>query len=311
MKVLIALLISITLSFGAYGLDQEQIDKVRITYNVGKSIKASDGMTFETSLSGIFGQESSWGTYIVGDKYDDSGRLKDLYESSLGGLQVKLSTAQFTIKFYPHLYKKYKHLVYEGEGIYEKFAYHKKMIAKYRKKTEGGFDKFLQEKTEASEHKKKIAYYTKVLNNPKWIERFNNEEEKAIKTFAWAERELAYHKAKLSNESAMTIIKATQEYNKLINKLNEHIDKYNEYLDDARRDTKLINALMTNHHFASEIAGHYLLWCYEDALNRGYGKSSYWRAIGRYNGGWANRTYYKKVSERMKIVRKLKKDGLI
>ena len=68
--------------------------------------------------------------------------------------------------------------------------------------------------------------------------------------------------------------------------------------------------LLTNYKFGVEIGGYYLRWMYEIALDKGY-SDAYWRAIGRYNGGWNNREYQEKVRNRMQLVNELINEGKI
>jgi hypothetical protein len=171
----------------SFGINQEQLNKIQVAYNIGKTIKASDGTTFEHTLPSIMGQESSWGKVNLGDRYR-KGKLQSKYKMSFGNYQVKISTAKETIKKYKHLHKKYGFLV-----------------------------------------------------EPKYKD-------------------------------------------------------------------SLMKLLRYNHRFCAEIAGHYLLSMYEQALKRGYSKP-YIKAVGRYNGGWNNKHYPKLVLKRMKTVKKLKKEG--
>jgi hypothetical protein len=169
-----------------WGLSTDQIQKAQIAYTVGKAIKADDGMTFEKTLASMLGVESSWGEEVIGDKYDKNGRLKSVYESSLGGFQIKLSTAKLTIRKFPHLMKKYGHMLYDGKSIYLKYE----------------------------ENKKKMDYYKGVLANPKWKERYKRGEKKAIDTMAWANRNYIKH-MKIHN----SLVSKAKKDTKLINKL--------------------------------------------------------------------------------------------
>lgn len=256
--LLILLILSVTINTAlGSGLTLEQEEKVKIAYNIGKNIKASDGMTFGFTLPSIMGQESSWGLAIIGDKYDSTGKLKSLYDSSLGIFQIKLSTAKLTILKYPHLFKKYGHLVNQDKSTYKEYEY----------------------------HYKKLLYYKNIINNPIWIKRYKNGTKQGIATMKWAEKEFLYHHG-----------------------------FYKKYKKQARQDTMLINNLMNNPPFGALIAGHYLLNVYEQALSKGWtGKEAYWRAVGRYNGGWRNKRYFNKVMKRMKttkkVVKKLRKEG--
>ena len=242
------LILSIFVSVNLFALTNIQKAKIKTAYNIGKTIKAPDGMTFENTLPSIMGQESSWGKANIGDKYDNSGRLKSLYDSSLGNFQIKLSTAKITILKFPYLYKKYGHLVNTGKSTYKEYA-------KYRKKLE---------------------YFRKIFQSRSWKKRAKMGNKKAIATIAWAKKEFL-----------------------------KNYNLWKKASKQARRDTKLINNLMYNFKFSAEIAGYYLLNTYEQALNKFGKKQVYWRAIGKYNGGWNNKRYYNYIVKRMKIVKKV------
>lgn len=250
-KLFTMVMLIVTVSFAE--LSSNQLKKIQDVYNIGKSIKASDGMTFEKGLTSMMGQESSWGIEVIGDKYDKNGKLKSVYESSLGNFQIKLSTAKLTIKKFPHLRKKYKYLVYEGDSIYLKYE----------------------------KNKAKMDYYQSILDSKTWRKRYNLGQEKAIKTLSWA----------------------TRNYNK-------HVKIHNELVNKARKDTRLINKLLTDHRFGAEIGGHYLLSLYEHAIKKGW-SNAYRRSIGRYNGGWSNWTYAGKVINRMKTLNRLIRQGKV
>jgi len=248
MKIIIILLFICSL----YGntLTKEQIKKIKDVYVIGKSIKCKNGMTFGYSLASIMGQESSFGKYIIGDKYSN-GKLKSLYDSSLGVFQIKLKTAKLIILKHKDLYNKYKHLIYKGKSIYIKYE----------------------------KNKKKLLYFKNIIHNKKWIKRAKNNEIKAIKTLNWANKEY---------------IKCLKIHNLLIKK--------------TYKDTLLINKLLSDYKFGAIIAGYYLRDNYEYALKKHMNKA-YLRSIGRYNGGWNNFKYAKKIMKRMKLVKKIIKKG--
>lgn len=330
MKFIILLMLVV---ISVFGLTEEQILKVQIGYNVGKKIVASNGESFEKTIPSILGQESSWGEYVIGDTHDKNKKLKSVYESSLGNYQIKLSTAKLTIRKYPHLYKKYGHLLYEGDSIYLEYEKNLKLLNRYKKLTEGGkkhFQKNSLKILENSKHAKKIKYYTGIINSPTWIKRFEAKQPKAIQTMDWAKRRLDYHTKLYDKEFEKSNNDAQSEYTKVLDKLSYHEDIDNNLKSKANKDTALINKLFTNSKFGAEIGGHYFLSMYEEALEKGYrGFEAYWRSVGRYNGGWNNRNYYfgywktktvdgkvKKyyingVRDQMKIVKKLIKKGVI
>lgn len=268
MKLLILLMILVNLSFASktaldqfpgmkemflvdklfnaseHGLTLEQLQKIQDVYTIGKNIKTSDGMTLERTLAGIMGQESSWGVEVLGDNYDSNGRLKSVYESSLGNFQIKLSTAKITIKMYPELMKKYGNMLYEGDSVYLEFEKNKIQLDKFKG----------------------------IMTNPKWVNLSKKGDVKAKKTMAWA----------------------TRNYNK-------HAIINNNLLANANKDKRLINKLLSDHKFGAEIAGHYLLYIYENFKNKGY-SNLYKRSVGRYNGGINNMDYANKVLKRMELV---------
>lgn len=134
----IIVIIGMMFSFSMAKLSDSQIDRIANVYKIGKTVTAKDGMTFEQALSSIYLQESSAGVRVIGDKYTDkyyymhhnekvminkkklikingrlwymyngifkkkiytlTGQLKPLGKSSLGGFQIKLSTAKYIIK---------------------------------------------------------------------------------------------------------------------------------------------------------------------------------------------------------------------
>ena len=244
MKILLIIMMSI---LPVMALTNSQKQKIQKSYEIGKSIKASDGMTFALTLPSIMGQESSWGVENIGDKYDSTGRLKSLYDSSLGNFQIKLSTAKLTILKYPKLRKKYGHLVNKDKSTYKKYE----------------------------KHYNKLKYYKSILNSEKWNNRAKKGDKKALRTLSWAKREYLYH-----------------------------YEFYKKYKKEARKDTLLINKLMYDFEFGATIGGHYLLSMYEEALKKFGKKEAYWRAVGRYNGGWHNKGYHNRIVKKMKIVKK-------
>lgn len=300
----------VLLSTLSFGLTDEQLNKIQIAYNVGKSIKAKDGMTFERGLPSVMGQESSFGVYVVGDKWEEDGRLKSLYESSLGNMQIKLSTAKLTIKQFPELRKKYNHLVYDGDSIYLEYQNHKKKMDYYKKLTVGGVEKLFEKQLLSSKHLEKLNYYKSILKNPIWIDRFKKKQQKAIQTFDWAKRQISYHEAEFDKEADKLKKSLQKSYNDYVEKYEYHRKKYVNLSEKANKDTRLINMLLTNYKFGVEIGGYYLRWMYEIALDKGF-SNAYWRAIGRYNGGWNNTEYQEKVRNRMQLVNELIKEGKI
>jgi len=76
----------------ALSAEQEQV--INESYNIGKQVKAKDGMTFEWALAAVGMTESSSGRNIIGDEHY-SRKLK---KASLGVYQVRFDTAIYIIK---------------------------------------------------------------------------------------------------------------------------------------------------------------------------------------------------------------------
>jgi len=293
-------------------LNVEQINKIQSAYKTGKNIKAKDGMTFGYSLASIMGQESSWGRYVVGDKWEN-GKLKPLYDSSLGNFQVKLETAKITIKKFQHLKKKYSYLIYDGKIDYDKFAKYKSDYIYLKSITSDGFNSYLEAKASCLLNNKnydKILYYESILNNPIWIKRYKAGEKRAIRTFKWAKKELKYHKTIHKNNIKKLTLKLKEKYPKDLVYLKEVKKQYIKMKRKVDKDVLIVNKLLSDFNFGAEIAGHYLLLCYEQAKKKHF-KNPLKKAIGRYNGGWNNTQYYTKVKERMKVVKKIINNNLI
>lgn len=96
MKILIVLIL---LYSNLFSLEDYQEDNIRFSYNIGRYIKAKDGMTFENTLASIIYTESSAGKFIIGDK---DKRLKNC---SLGPYQIRLKTAKWIINKDKFLYR--------------------------------------------------------------------------------------------------------------------------------------------------------------------------------------------------------------
>jgi hypothetical protein len=106
MKLLLILFLTLPL----FALSSEQAHKLQVAYYIGTLVKTSDGFSFEKTLCAIMLQESSAGEELIGDKYAD-GKLKSLYDSSIGVFQIKLSTVKFIIKSDDYMNKNFKHLL--------------------------------------------------------------------------------------------------------------------------------------------------------------------------------------------------------
>lgn len=106
MKIFLAASVFVVNLFGFTIAEQES--NLKVAYEVGKTIVADDGTTFEHALATIMMNETSGGIFLIGDKYN-KGKLKKIDKCSLGPFQVKLSTAKYLIRTYPRLkqYKRY------------------------------------------------------------------------------------------------------------------------------------------------------------------------------------------------------------
>ncbi len=300
-------MIMVVLTSSLFGLNIEQTKKIKIASNIGKHIVAKDGMTFETALPSIMGQESSWGVFVIGDKWDKNGRLKSVYMSSLGNFQIKLSTAKLTIKKYPKLYAKYKHLVYDGDSIYMKYEKHNAEMQMYKAAISGGQKDYTINKIKTIQTQKdykKMTYYRGILDNPLWIKRYKAKTKQALSTFKWAKRELTYHTIRYDRKVLKATNNAMLAFVKDTKKFSYHLGEVNKLRAKASKDMRLINRLLTDFSFGAEIGGHYLKSCYNEAVSRGF-SNPYKRAIGRYNGGWNNTTYYALVMTKSKTVKKI------
>jgi len=88
-------------------LSAKQEKVIQTVYDIGKQIKADDGMTFEWAAVGITFSESSAGKNLIGDESPD---LK-LRKASLGSMQVRLNTAKWIIKRDPLMNEYYSFLL--------------------------------------------------------------------------------------------------------------------------------------------------------------------------------------------------------
>lgn len=253
-KIYLSIILLTTMAFGSAKLDltNEQIQKIQDVYDIGKKIKARNGISFEKTLVGIMAQESSWGIANIGDNYEN-GKPKSLYMSSLGNFQIKLSTAKLTIRQYPHLMQKYSHLLYDGHSIY----------------------------LEYEKNKAKLDYIKSEL----------------IKAIKNDQRVLA------TSTQNSKIRKLSAEYATLMK-------THNQLSAKAEKDIQLMDKLLNDHKFGAELAGYYLVFLYDDMLNKGWSQP-YLRSIGRYNGGLYNWDYANKVMYKIDKFSALLKKGYI
>lgn len=86
--------------------------------------------------------------------------------------------------------------------------------------------------------------------------------------------------------------------------IRERLPQFQYMLKDRK---VLLMKLLNNTRFSAIIAGNYLIMCYEEAQKRKMWNPWY-KAVSRYNGGWSNNTYVRKVSRKIKL---LKNEGII
>jgi hypothetical protein len=116
-----------------------------------------------------------------------------------------------------------------------------------------------------------IAYYENIIHRYK-----NKHTKRAKKVLRWAKRELRYNQ----------------------NKMN----KYKHYY---QKDFQLAELLLSDIVFNIKIGTLYLITNYNEAKKR-HMWNPWFKAISKYNGGWYNKRYYKKVIKNMKIWRTVK-----
>jgi len=86
--------------------------------------------------------------------------------------------------------------------------------------------------------------------------------------------------------------------------------KFKKYFKAYRKDLHIAEMLLADIKFNVKIAVHYLILNYEIAKQRGYW-NPWMKSISRYNGGWHNKKYTKKVLSKMRPIRVLKKRKLL
>lgn len=99
-RILITFLLLVNV---AHALSEDQIQNLQVAYSMGKLVKAKDGVTFEKTMAAIMMVESSAGVNIIGDDRNKDGSKKPLIKSSLGPMQMKISTVRFISKITPSL----------------------------------------------------------------------------------------------------------------------------------------------------------------------------------------------------------------
>ena len=101
--------------------------------------------------------------------------------------------------------------------------------------------------------------------------------------------------------------KARHQYKALYEKQRAEFKKYKKAY---RKDLDIAEILLTDIGFSAKIAAHYLILNYQVAKKRHYW-NPWWKAVSRYNGGWMNKSYVRRVIRNMRIIRKLKRQRLL
>lgn len=177
MKILILCLFFLNLHSSV--LSDYQYYNLKKAYNVAKLVKCQDGMTFENAIAGIMLQESSAGKELIGDKYKN-GKLKPIYESSLGMMQIKLSTAKEIISKSKYLNSNFKHLLKNDKRLVNMLLTSSEfsaLLASYYLKT---YYEIAKKKGFSNPYFRAISrynggwnnsrYYNKVKKRIKWLE---------------------------------------------------------------------------------------------------------------------------------------------
>jgi len=184
LRLLLVITLLLSVSNANLKINNKQLSVLQKVYNIGKKYKTKDGLSFEKTLSSIYLAESNAGMSIIGDNYTQTGKVKSIYESSLGAGQIQLRTAQKVLNTFPKLKEKYKYLIHNHIASYIKYV------------------KIL----------KNINNFQNILKNPKWK---NKKTKKAKNILKWAKFELNKNKKIIKEKYWNDIIKD----NKLINKL--------------------------------------------------------------------------------------------
>jgi len=246
-------IISISYAENICGLSSEQIDMAKKIYNKSEQyVSKYNNMNFKNTVTAIYIVETSLGKgNIIGDRYTNTGKLKDITESSLGPGQIKLLTVLTLLNKNLELQKKYKYL------------YHKDIEALKK------YNKYMN----------KAKYFEMIMNSPKWQKRWK--EGKKLKVKKWV----------------------YNEYNWLLKKLEK-------YKLAMLKDNNIMNLLLTDLDFSIEMSNQWLIFNYEQAINK-HLLHPYLRAISAYNGGWYNYKYIKKVLKALNYVKCLKKKKIL
>lgn len=128
---------------------------------------------------------------------------------------------------------------------------------------------------------------------------------KLYKNYKYHQNMIAYYsKVIKSNKSTQK----DKKYAKTM--LAKHSKKYSEYLPEVRRDNRLMNKLLTDVGFSTEVALVHLTHFYKVA-KRNNSRDPHFRTVSRYNGGWSNKTYYNRVVSYRPSINRLIKNNLL
>jgi len=143
-------------------------------------------------------------------------------------------------------------------------------------------------------HKDKFAFkkYSKYLQNIRYFSYLKDKYKRRIKSHIGNQKR---------NKRVLKWIEKELKYNK---------SKFKPFKKYYYKDLQLAQILLSDLRFNIKISTFYLIYNYENAIKRGF-KNPWFIAISRYNGGYKNIKYYKRVIRNMKIIRKIKRKGLL
>jgi len=139
-------------------------------------------------------------------------------------------------------------------------------------------------------HKDKFAFkkYSKYLQNIQYFSYLKKKyQNRMLKNIGNQSR----------NRKVLKWVNKELKYNKI---------KFNPYKKYYYKDLQLAQILLSDLRFNIKITTFYLIYNYENAIKKGF-KNPWFKSISRYNGGYNNIKYYKRVIKNMKIIIKLKR----
>jgi len=143
-------------------------------------------------------------------------------------------------------------------------------------------------------HENKYAFkeYSNYLQNIRYFSYLKNKYKKRIRLHIGNQKR---------NKKVLKWIKRELKYNKL---------KFKPFKKYYYKDLRLAQLLLSDVKFNIKVSTFYLIYNYEHALKKRF-KNPWFITISKYNGGYNNIKYYKRVLNNMKIIRKIKKKGKI